>query len=827
MWQLLYFLFLWQSLYRISNAALSTLLNILSVFVRLFGSVLSSDHDIATKQIKIPGNTAAASKLLQIMDKDDFIEYVVCPKCQSVYSYSDCVYTRGGHDIPKVCSHIPYPNHTYLSKRGSCGAALLKKVKTGRKTTLVPIKVYPYQPLYKSFNNLVKKEGFLDACEMWRNRPTSDTHLVDIYDGRVWSEYKSNGFLESPFSYLLTLNLDWFQPFSRVEYSVGAIYLSIQNLPCSERYKEENVILVGVLPGPSEPKLTVNSYITPLIEELEMAWNDGIKVTTQDGSEITIRLALTLVTCDIPASRKLCGFLGHNATLGCNKCLKSFNCITSGTVDYSGYDRENWTFRTGQGHREQCRKVLNENTKTRMRNIESTYGVRYSTLLMLPYFDPVRFTVVEIMHNLFLGTGKYMFKVWLSLNLLTKENLLEIEETISSFTVPHNLGRLPINIASNYGGYTAAQWKLWITLYSQVALKDVLPSSHYQCWLLFTRACSILSRRVITRDDIITADLLLLNFCKKFELLYGKEMCTPNLHLHLHLKECLLDYGPSHTFWCFSFERYNGMLGSFHTNRKTIETQIMKKFVYTQKLLSAKHKANSEFLLLFSFDQKFSNLTTESDHDIFDILNMSVSPPLSIPSFQKTNVINLLPPFHEDIFVSELLNDLETFYTMLYPQYSIECISPFFVRFGRVTLCDQLIGSVMNSRSSKSSAVITAYWPTTGCDLTSINYGAHMRVGTVQYFCNHQVVLRTVDNTTQKFEHVLAYVQWKKKHQNEEWFGISATVCCDLPEPASACSFIPVQRIHSVCAYSLLNIEIGTLRESVFVAVPIPTRFCL
>jgi len=155
-----------------------------------------------------------------------------------------------------------------------------------------------------------------------------------------------------------------------------------------------------------------------------------------------------------------------------------------------------------------------------MRKAESTLGVRYSVLLSLPYFDPVRFTVVDVMHNLFLGTGKYMFKIWLSMELLTKESLQEMERRISSFTVPNSLGRLPINISSNHGGYTSSQWQSWITLYSPVVLKGLLPNAHYQCWLLFVRACSILSRRIIKDSEVATADLLLLNFCKKFELLY-------------------------------------------------------------------------------------------------------------------------------------------------------------------------------------------------------------------------------------------------------------------------------------------------------------------
>lgn len=146
--------------------------------------------------------------------------------------------------------------HPHLSVRQPCGAILLKKLKTQKGFKLVPIKVYPYQPLSSSVTYLANKPTFLESCEMWWTKISPDDYLIDIYDGNVWTEYKSNGFLRSPYCYLLTLNLDWFQPFTHVEYSVGAIYLAIQNLPREERYKEENIILVGVLPGPSEPKLT-------------------------------------------------------------------------------------------------------------------------------------------------------------------------------------------------------------------------------------------------------------------------------------------------------------------------------------------------------------------------------------------------------------------------------------------------------------------------------------------------------------------------------------------------------------------------------------------
>ena len=83
---------------------------------------------------------------------------------------------------------------------------------------------------------------------------------------------------------------------------------------------------------------------------------------------------------------------------------------------------------------------------------------------------------------------------------------------------------------------------------------------------------------------IVAADLYFLQFCRKVETLYGKEYCTPNMHLHLHLKESFFNYGPPNAFWCFAFERYNGILGSYHSNKKSIESQFMKKFLTNQAI---------------------------------------------------------------------------------------------------------------------------------------------------------------------------------------------------------------------------------------------------
>ena len=50
------------------------------------------------------------------------------------------------------------------------------------------------------------------------------------------------------------------------------MYLTIMNLPQSKHFLQENIILVGVLPGPKEPQVNVNSFLKLLVDELLDLW---------------------------------------------------------------------------------------------------------------------------------------------------------------------------------------------------------------------------------------------------------------------------------------------------------------------------------------------------------------------------------------------------------------------------------------------------------------------------------------------------------------------------------------------------------------------------
>jgi hypothetical protein len=145
---------------------------------------------------------------------------------------------------------------------------------------------------------------------------------MDIYDVRVWKNFLNPDgvpFLSAPFNLALSLNVDWFQPFKYSNYSAGAMYVAIQNLPREERYAAGNVLLVGVIPGPHEPKKTMNSYLRPLVKDLNDLWK-GVSMVTSSGNLVIVRSALICTACDIPASRKVSGFVGHSALHGCSRC---------------------------------------------------------------------------------------------------------------------------------------------------------------------------------------------------------------------------------------------------------------------------------------------------------------------------------------------------------------------------------------------------------------------------------------------------------------------------------------------------------------------------
>ena len=132
--------------------------------------------------------------------------------------------------------------------------------------------------------------------------------------------------------------------------------------------------------------------------------------------------------------------------------------------NYSGFERELWLKRDFKSHQDQGMKWKHAKTLAERHTIEREHGVRYTELLRLPYFDTIRFSVVDPMHNILLGSAKCVTALWRKEKILSDDVGEHIQEIVNSFVTPSDVGRIPFKIASGFASFTADQWKIGLFL---------------------------------------------------------------------------------------------------------------------------------------------------------------------------------------------------------------------------------------------------------------------------------------------------------------------------------------------------------------------------
>ena len=143
----------------------------------------------------------------------------------------------------------------------------MMKIKQGPHFNLVPRKVYAYVSLKACLSKLCSQKDFLQKCKHWRHRNGTPGYYTDVYDGEVWKAFQivdGDLFLQWPNNLCLKLNLDWFNPFEHIKYSVGVLYFDRKSSSVIT-LQIENIIIVGTLPRPKELK-NINPFFQPIID---------------------------------------------------------------------------------------------------------------------------------------------------------------------------------------------------------------------------------------------------------------------------------------------------------------------------------------------------------------------------------------------------------------------------------------------------------------------------------------------------------------------------------------------------------------------------------
>ena len=554
---------------------------------------------------------------------------------------------------------------------------------------------------------------------------------------------------------------------------------------------------MGIIPGPHEPKLTINSYLEPLVAELNLLWKDGITVRDHGALAGEVyHAALLCVGCDVPAARKVCGFTGHASCKGCSKCTRYFPGSMTSKIDFSGFDSPSPP-RTNHKHRGEAQEILNQ-TSAGDQALEQKYGSRYSELMLLPYFDCVRFHIIDPMHNLFTGTAKHLMKnIWLNGDnpLLKKNDLSIIQEKLDKIKAPSDIGRIPRKIFNSYGGFTADKWKTFTTLFSIYALYDILPKPDLELWRQFVLACTFICSPVITEARALLAHSFLLNFCQGLEQLYGKHCVTPNMHLHTHLIDCILDNGPVYSFWLFSFERYNGIIGEYGTNQRSVEIQLMRKFTSNQfvKDLPLPRKFQEHFKQVMErlvsrqtgSLQEYSSNEGNISRNVITLSILSIGPVQKGPTWSaEDSSFVCCGPHYRDFLGEESLPYLKECYSNIFDND----ITGHFNRYAVCKYSGERYGSSL-TRGDRSSYIL-ARWCTLGGKIDTS--GGDLRPGVIEFFMEQIIKIKG-----QSVRCLLAVVRWFQSHPSRHLIGAPVELWCkDLFELEGAATFVPVKRLH-------------------------------
>ncbi|PIL28484.1 hypothetical protein GSI_08522 [Ganoderma sinense ZZ0214-1] len=398
-----------------------------TIQVLLFGALAWSTNPLAKAVLDasqkallkcIPLDIRTALSLFEL--EPDIVLYAVCPTCNSTYPPDP----RKPDD--------PYPHYCMYQETDKpvCGATLVSEVQLapprGKKLARIayrPLRSYPYHSIKSYLARLFCRLEAENLMESSWDRPATgkDGPWEDIIDAPAFREFlgpdgktRFSVQTDSCINLVFSLFIDWFNPYGNKQagksHSIGAVYLINNNLPPHLRFRPEYVYLAAVIPGPKEPSLDqINHFLHPLVDEFLELWHLGIYLerTAARSAGRLIRAAIILLICDLPALRKAAGFVHYSSHHFCSMCPLPKDQI-------SNAERSTWPkSRSWEEHLQIARKWRDAATDKERKEIFNRFGLRWSELLRLEYWNPTKYAVVDTMHNLFLGELRHhCMEVW-------------------------------------------------------------------------------------------------------------------------------------------------------------------------------------------------------------------------------------------------------------------------------------------------------------------------------------------------------------------------------------------------------------------------------
>lgn len=433
-----------------------------------------------------------------------------------------------------------------------------------------------YIPLEQQIKNSVNQH--FDDIMNYMNRDRCGA-ITDFDDGKLFEHARQ----KHPNSIVLafTLNTDGAQLHNSQKNDVWPVQMLQNYLPPHLRFKSENIIVTTLYYGRVKPDVAkllyhLSNEMSKLAEEKITFYRSG-----------TIYHCLpTVVNCsaDLPARSMLSGLKLFNGSFACTLCLHPGVSVTDHLNNkYIRYIKVNPT-PSERTHKSIVNAVekMSSNYSTKKKSIEGLTNI--PPMILFDGFDLSKSFSIDYMHNILLGIMKLLLNFWLGSHRLCKKSPYFkpmttsqrqcLNERLLALKPYERITRKPTSILDR-AFYKATEYKQLLLFYLPVGLEGLIEKKKLEHFKLLSAAVYKLLKKKITTEEINEAHEMLVKFSDDFELIYGLEAVTMNIHLLRHYKESVMSNGPLWASSMFGFEQNIGVITKSSKNIPTDDIEVM------------------------------------------------------------------------------------------------------------------------------------------------------------------------------------------------------------------------------------------------------------
>lgn len=349
------------------------------------------------------------------------------------------------------------------------------------------------------------------------------------------------------------------------QHTVWPIILLNYNLSPEIRFKQENIVCFGIVPGPKKPS-DFKSFLWPLVQQFKIL-HRGVEAL--DGSQLnarfTLRAHIVVIGTDMPAKDMLMGLSGHSARHYCNYCSVrgiysrrfrhmyaplSAPTSVAPEPDWRSYNPTALPIRD------------HDKSKIYARHVEDTGDAEVIQKTGIKGFTPfwdlpsIIFPwsyAIDSMHLFYLNIAHYMRDHWAGMTTpsitpdgveepycISQADWQDIDTDIDRMIFPVAFGDKPRSI---FTMRKASEWKTWLKVISPVVLKGRLAEPYYSEWINLVEAISLATDYSIPRGELGTLQAKFNRFVRHYEEQYYRHdvsriaACKPVFHALLHVAE--------------------------------------------------------------------------------------------------------------------------------------------------------------------------------------------------------------------------------------------------------------------------------------------------